>query len=42
MRTVLVEGDPRHQKPGKEAAHGMADLQFLSLGAAVDALLQPD
>ena len=39
MLTVFLDGDPKLQKPGAEAARDSADLHFPSLLEAVDALL---
>lgn len=39
MRTVFIDGDPLHQKPGAEQARQAADSCFPSLAAAVEALL---
>ena len=39
MLTVFIEGDPKHQKPGAEAARSLADLRFSSLAEAVEVLL---
>jgi D-glycero-D-manno-heptose 1,7-bisphosphate phosphatase len=41
MLTVFIEGDPEHRKPGAEAARDSADLSFVSLPEAVEALLAP-
>jgi D-glycero-D-manno-heptose 1,7-bisphosphate phosphatase len=40
MKTVYIEGDPQHQRPGAGAAHSLADLRFPSLIEATDALLE--
>ena len=39
MLTVFLDGDPKLQKPGAQAARDEADLHFPSLLDAVDALL---
>ena len=39
MLTIFLDGDPKLQKPGAEAARDSADLHFASLPEAVDALL---
>jgi D-glycero-D-manno-heptose 1,7-bisphosphate phosphatase len=39
MRTIYIEGDPTHRKPGFEAARDLAYRCFQSLPEAVDALL---
>jgi D-glycero-D-manno-heptose 1,7-bisphosphate phosphatase len=39
MRTVFIEGDAAHQKPGAEEAASRADRRFPSLAEAVAALL---
>jgi phosphoglycolate phosphatase-like HAD superfamily hydrolase len=41
MTVVFIDGDPKHQKPGNEAAGDLADLRFPSLAEAVEALLNP-
>lgn len=41
MKVVFIDGDPKRQKPGNEAAGFLADLRFPSLAEAVDALLNP-
>jgi D-glycero-D-manno-heptose 1,7-bisphosphate phosphatase len=41
MTVVFIDGDPKRQKPGNEAAGGLADLRFPSLAEAVEALLKP-
>jgi D-glycero-D-manno-heptose 1,7-bisphosphate phosphatase len=40
MRTIFIEGDPEHRKPGSEAARDSADLNFPTLSLAVDSLLK--
>jgi D-glycero-D-manno-heptose 1,7-bisphosphate phosphatase len=40
MRTVFIQGDPTHQKPGASAAAAQADWRFPSLAEAVATLLQ--
>jgi D-glycero-D-manno-heptose 1,7-bisphosphate phosphatase len=39
MKVVFVDGDPKRQKPGNEAAGFLADLRVSSLAEAVEALL---
>jgi len=39
MRTVFLDGDREHQKPGAVTARELADLRFSTLAEAVDALL---
>jgi D-glycero-D-manno-heptose 1,7-bisphosphate phosphatase len=41
MTVVFIDGDPKRQKPGNEAAGDLADLRFPSLAEAVKALLKP-
>ena len=41
MRTIFIDGDPAHQKPGVEKARQLAERSFPSLLEAVDALLAP-
>jgi D-glycero-D-manno-heptose 1,7-bisphosphate phosphatase len=41
MKIVFIDGDPKRQKPGNEAAGDLADLRFPSLAEAVEALLNP-
>jgi len=41
MTVVFIDGDPKRQKPGNEAAGDLADLRFPSLAEAVKALLEP-
>jgi D-glycero-D-manno-heptose 1,7-bisphosphate phosphatase len=41
MTVVFIDGDPKLQKPGNEAAGDLADLRFPSLAEAVKALLKP-
>jgi D-glycero-D-manno-heptose 1,7-bisphosphate phosphatase len=41
MRTIFIEGDPAHQKPGVEAARQLADQRFHSLLEATEFLLAP-
>jgi D-glycero-D-manno-heptose 1,7-bisphosphate phosphatase len=40
MMVVFIDGDPKRQKPGNQAAGNLADLRFLSLAEAVEALLK--
>ncbi len=40
MRTIFVDSDSEHRKPGFEKARGLADRSFPSLPEAVDALLE--
>ncbi len=40
MLTVFIDGDPRRQKPGSQAAAELADLRFTSLAESVDYLLK--
>jgi FMN phosphatase YigB (HAD superfamily) len=39
MKAVFIDGDPKRQKPGNDAAGDLADLRFPSLAEAVEALL---
>jgi D-glycero-D-manno-heptose 1,7-bisphosphate phosphatase len=41
MKIVFIDGNPKRQKPGNEAAGDLADLRFPSLAEAVEALLNP-
>jgi D-glycero-D-manno-heptose 1,7-bisphosphate phosphatase len=41
MTVVFIDGDPKRQNPGNEAAGDLADLRFPSLAEAVKALLKP-
>ncbi|HWB33463.1 MAG TPA: HAD family hydrolase [Acidobacteriaceae bacterium] len=40
IRTMFIDGDPAHQKPGADRARGLADRSFASLAEAVDELLR--
>jgi D-glycero-D-manno-heptose 1,7-bisphosphate phosphatase len=40
MLPIFIEGDPEHQKPGAEAAAGLADQCFANLPEAVEYLLE--
>jgi hypothetical protein len=39
MTTAFIDGDPRRQKPGVEAARELADRRYSSLHEAVQDLL---
>jgi len=39
MKTVFIDGDPTHQKPGVDAARELSDLRCSSLSEAVQSLL---
>ena len=39
MKTIFVEGDTEHRKPGAEEAAKLADLRFASLPEAVEIIL---
>jgi len=41
MTVIFVDGDPKRQKPGNEAAGDLADLRVPSLAEAVEAVLNP-
>jgi len=41
MKTIFVDADPAHQKPGVELARQLADISVSSLAEAVEALLAP-
>lgn len=40
MQTIFIEGNPKHWKPGAQAACELAGLRFSSLAEAVETLLQ--
>jgi D-glycero-D-manno-heptose 1,7-bisphosphate phosphatase len=40
MQTIFIEGNPQRQKPGAEAAAGLAGRRFPSLAKAVEFLLE--
>lgn len=40
MRTIFIEGDVEHRKPGADQARALADQCYLSLAEAVDGLLK--
>jgi D-glycero-D-manno-heptose 1,7-bisphosphate phosphatase len=40
MKTIFIDGDPAHQKPGADRARALAGQSFASLPDAIDSLLR--